>query len=67
MKYYIFVGEHSCTLSEDENPPQYLIHKEEHAKTIEARDWDDANIQYHEFMGWEPYVVPDKWPEDDEC
>lgn len=30
--------------------------------TIEANSWEEAQVEYHRRMGWEPYR-PNKWPE----
>ena len=57
MKYELWKDNDSLSFFPEDNdsarqllePDAILI------KIIEAEDWTQAMIQYHKYMGWEPY------------
>lgn len=52
IKYYIFVGPHSATLTADPDD-KWIDEDEELVHTFTADSWEEANGKYKEYMEYE--------------
>lgn len=58
MIYEIWQNDTSSTIFPEDHPQRAIL-IEPDARcigTVEAASWEDAMTQYHQIMGWEPYV-----------